>query len=129
MGSAGILPHCARRDLVVCLDVISPLGRSLGGGRGLPRRRFANCRQRPIDALATAQLDGRPVVISGGSDGDATVRVSDLATGQPIGAPVTGHTDEELTVATAQLNGRLEVIFGSEDGTIRVWDLEARAHS
>ena len=41
--------------------------------------------------VATAQLDGRPVVICGG--GDMTVRVWDLATGAPIGQPLTGHTN------------------------------------
>jgi len=37
-----------------------------------------------------AELDGRPVVISGSSD--RTVRVWDLAIGTPAGAPFTGHT-------------------------------------
>ena len=37
----------------------------------------------------SAELDGRPVVISGSSDG--TVRVWDLATGTPVGEPFTGH--------------------------------------
>ena len=57
-----------------------------------------------------------------------TVRVSDLATGQPAGAPFTGHTDFVSAVATAQLDGRPVVISGSFDKTVRVWDLEARAH-
>ena len=40
-------------------------------------------------AVAAAELDGRPVVISGSSD--QTVRVWDLATGDPGRRPFTGH--------------------------------------
>ena len=54
-------------------------------------------------------------------------RVWDLATGAPIGAPFTGHTDAVFAVATAQLDGRPVVISGSFDGTVRTWDLAARA--
>ena len=64
-----------------------------------------------VVAVATAQVDGRPVVISGG--GDQTVRVWDLATGNPVGTPFTGHTDAVFAVATAQLDGRPVVISGS----------------
>ena len=74
-----------------------------------------------VDAVATTQLDGRPVVISGSVD--KTVRVWDLATGQPVGAPFTGHTDWVREVATTQLNGRPVVISSSTDNTVRVWDL------
>ena len=36
---------------------------------------------------------------------DKTVRVWDLATGAPIGQPLTGHTSFVKSVATAQLDG------------------------
>ena len=74
-----------------------------------------------MNAVAAAELDGRPVVISGGSDG--TVRVWDLATGTPVGDPFTGHSDPVNAVAAAELDGRPVVISGSSDGTVRVWDL------
>jgi eukaryotic-like serine/threonine-protein kinase len=74
-----------------------------------------------VFAVATAQLDGVPVVISGG--GDATVRVWDLATGIPIGSPFTGHAGAVHAVATVQLDGRPVVVSGGEDKTVRVWDM------
>jgi WD40 repeat protein len=42
----------------------------------------------PVLVVATAELDGRPVVISGSRDG--TVQVWDLASRDPIGQPLTG---------------------------------------
>ena len=72
-------------------------------------------------AVATAQLDGRPVVISGSRD--RTVRVWDLTTGRHVGSPFTGHTREVVAVAAAQLDRRPVVISGSHDNTVRVWDL------
>ena len=75
--------------------------------------------------MAAAELDGRPVVISG--SGDRTVRVWDLATGAPVGAPFTGHTDGVTAVAAAELDGRPVVISGSYDRTVRVWDLATGA--
>jgi WD40 repeat protein len=78
--------------------------------------------------VATAQLDNRRVIISGGVDG--TVRVWGLATGMPIGQPLTGHTHTVSEVATAQLDNRPVIISGgSYDGTVRTWDLTTHAGS
>ena len=74
-----------------------------------------------VHAVAAAELDGRPVVISGSDD--RTVRVWDLATGTPVGDPFTGHAGPVNAVAAAELDGRPVVISGSDDGTVRVWDL------
>jgi len=77
-------------------------------------------------SLCTTQLDGRPVIVSGSDD--KTVRVWDLATGAPIGQPLTGHTYPVSSVAAAQLNGRPVIISaGSDDKTVRVWDLATGA--
>ncbi len=57
-----------------------------------------------------------------GSD-DATVRVWDLSTGQPVGQPLTGHTSWVSAVACTVLDGRPVAITASEDDTVRVWDL------
>jgi WD40 repeat protein len=67
-------------------------------------------------------------VIVSGSD-DKTVRVWDLATGAPIGQPLTGTTDAVISVAVAQLDGRPVIVSGSDDGTVRTWDLAKRIGS
>jgi WD40 repeat protein len=73
-----------------------------------------------INGVAVAELDGRPVVVSGGADG--TVRVWELATGEPIRA-FTGHTDAVRAVAVAEFDGRPVVVSGGADGTVQVWEL------
>lgn len=80
-----------------------------------------------VTALATTQLDNRPVIISGSSD--QTVRAWDLTTGALIGQPLTGHTAVVFTLATTQLDGRPVIISGSRDDTIRTWDLVTRTGS
>jgi WD40 repeat protein len=74
-----------------------------------------------VRAVAAAELDGRPVIISASDDG--TVRVWDLATRAPAGDPFTGHTGWVGSVAAAELGGRPVVISGGNDKTVRVWDL------
>ena len=76
----------------------------------------------PVEAVAAAELEGRPVVVSGGDDG--TVRVWDLATGLPVSrTSLTGHTGPVAAVVVAELEGRPVVVSGGDDGTVRVWDL------
>lgn len=77
-----------------------------------------------VHAVATAELDGRPVVVAGG---DGTVRVWDLATRAPIGQPLTGHTGAVNAIAIAQLDGRPVIVSGSTDGTVQVWNLATGA--
>jgi hypothetical protein len=73
-----------------------------------------------VDAVAVAELDGRPHVITGGHDG--VVGVRDLTTGAQTHT-LTGHTGTVLSVAVAELDGRPHVITGGHDGVVRVWDL------
>jgi WD40 repeat protein len=77
-----------------------------------------------VNAVAAAELNGRPVVVSGSRD--QTVRVWDLATGAPVGDPFTGHTHAVNAVAVAELNGRPVALSGG-DRTVRVWDLATGA--
>ena len=81
--------------------------------------------QGKVYAVATAQLNGRPVIVSGGND--ETVRVWDVASGQPIGHPLVGHEQAVGTVATAELAGRLVIVSGDGHYTVRVWDLSSGA--
>ena len=74
-----------------------------------------------ITALACATLDGRPVTVTGSND--QTVRIWDLATGQPIGRPLIGHTGPVTAVACTTLDGRPVTVTGSNDQTVRIWDL------
>jgi WD40 repeat protein len=74
-----------------------------------------------VTAVAVGELDGRPVVVSGGWD--STVRVSDLGTGNRVGEPFTSHTDWVIAVAVGELDGRPVVVSGSQDQTVRVWDV------
>ncbi|MFF0776186.1 hypothetical protein ACFYUK_45365 [Nonomuraea wenchangensis] len=47
--------------------------------------------------------DGRPVAVT--ASDDTAVRVWDLATGRPIGDPLTGHTGPVNAVACPMLDG------------------------
>ena len=47
----------------------------------------------------------------------------DLATGQPVGEPFTGHTGAVESVAVGELGGQPVAVSGSSDHTVRVWDL------
>ncbi|MFB7081105.1 hypothetical protein ACFCYO_27180, partial [Streptomyces sp. NPDC056308] len=74
-----------------------------------------------VCAVATAVVDGRPVIVSGSRD--KTVRVWDLTTGQQVGEPLTGHTSNVCAVATTVMDDRPIAVTGSWYGTARVWDL------
>ena len=61
------------------------------------------------------------MIVSGSADN--TVRVWDMASGEPIGEPYSGHTSPVLAVAVGELEGHPVIVSGSFDHTVRVWDM------
>lgn len=72
-------------------------------------------------SVAVAELDGRPVAVTGGFD--AAVRVRNLVTGHEVGEPFAGHDRAVTSVAVTTVNGRLVAVTGGYDSTVRFWDL------
>ncbi|MGW2256146.1 WD40 repeat domain-containing protein [Kitasatospora sp. NPDC001660] len=81
-----------------------------------------------VPAVATGVVAGRPVVVTGscGLQGGALL-VRDLATGEPLGAPMRG-TSRFLSAAVTELDGRPVTVTTSFDPTVQVWDLVDRRH-
>jgi WD40 repeat protein len=75
----------------------TPIGEPLTGHDVEPR---LHPFQRGVTAVAIGELEGRPVVVSGGGDG--TLRVWDLERGT-IGEPLTGHEGQVTAVAVGEL--------------------------
>jgi WD40 repeat protein len=83
----------------------------------------------PVTSVATAVVDGRPVVVAGCKD--TAMRIWDLATGElrhelRTGRPdrVSSMTPELLSVATAVVDERAVIVtlHADEDAPVRVWD-------
>ncbi len=72
-----------------------------------------------IYALAAGRVDGRDVVVAGGSDG--TLTILDAASGVPIGEPLAGHEGPVWAVALTQVNGRDCVVSGGNDRRVICW--------
>lgn len=80
-----------------------------------------------VTALAVGELAGTPIAVTGrlasDQDGEFDLRVWDLAARDPVGEPLTGHTDMVTSIAIGELAGDAVVVSGSLDGELRVWDL------
>jgi TPR repeat protein len=66
---------------------------------------------------------GRVLLAAGGVDG--TIRQWDPATGEPSGAPVTGHDQVTALCPVTLPDGRVALASGDEDGQIRLWEVPA----
>ncbi|WP_307628361.1 WD40 repeat domain-containing protein [Streptomyces turgidiscabies] len=76
-------------------------------------------RQQDALALALETLEGRAVLLT--SHSTEGVHLWDLATGELLAPPLTGHTSEVSTGATATLDGRPVVVAGGAR-TVWMWD-------
>ncbi len=75
-------------------------------------------------AVAVARVGDRDVIISG--SGDKTVQVWDAATREPVGTPLTGHTNTVWAVTVGRVGDRDVIVSGSRDDTVRIWDAATR---
>ncbi|WP_433510886.1 WD40 repeat domain-containing protein [Nonomuraea sp. CA-143628] len=89
-----------------------------GNGRRTFDRVIQTAHTDKVRAVATTEVNGRPVAVTTGND--RTVRVWDLTTVDDVaGAGVIE------SVATGTLHGRQVAITAGADATIRVWDLDS----
>ncbi|MFJ8301102.1 caspase family protein [Streptomyces sp. NPDC094447] len=72
------------------------------------------------DALATATVNGTPVVLTARRGG--TVQIWDPAQ-QSCVAALQGHTDTVSAMDCIEVDGVVLAVTASDDGTVRVWDL------
>jgi serine/threonine-protein kinase len=84
----------------------------------------------PIDngftmAATATRLDGRSIVITGGSE--QVIRLWDLGTGEPLPTTLAGHTGVITHLAVVDVDGRKVLVSGSGDQTVRRWDLATAA--
>jgi WD40 repeat protein len=78
-----------------------------------------------VRCVVLGKLRGRAVIVSCCWGDDKAVRLWDLETGDPIGKPMTGHSDVVNGVAFGQLiDGTTVIASCSNDATVRLWDAE-----
>jgi WD40 repeat protein len=75
-----------------------------------------------VQCVATANLDGRPIAVTGGWD--KTARVWDLITQQHVGKPLPVGT-QVSSVAIGDLDDYTIALAGGVDGVVSIWDLSA----
>ncbi|WP_432252054.1 WD40 repeat domain-containing protein [Streptomyces sp. HNM1019] len=84
--------------------------------------------------LTAANLDGRPVVVTGGGRGDLSfpegsdreggaVRVWDVRTGRKVGKTLTGHVLGVDSLTTLSCDQGLLAVSSCEEGTLLAWNL------
>ncbi|MFJ3228997.1 WD40 repeat domain-containing protein [Streptomyces sp. NPDC086783] len=78
-----------------------------------------------VRAVATAQVNGVPVALTGCADG--TLRAWDLARYEVIGTPLQGHVGSIDAITIVELAGRTVALTACADRMLRVWDLHDRS--
>ncbi|MGV9773332.1 protein kinase domain-containing protein [Streptosporangium sp. NPDC003464] len=73
-----------------------------------------------VESVVVTELQGRPVVVSGGYDG---IRVWDLATREQIGKVFGTPTYGITSMLVTELEGRQVLLAADFDGRVRVWSL------
>ncbi|WP_158854075.1 caspase family protein [Saccharothrix deserti] len=76
-----------------------------------------------VEALATGDMDGRPILLTGAEDG--TARIWDLITQHPIGEPLRPGSKSITALAVGELGDYTVALIGGDDGKLRLWDLSA----
>jgi WD40 repeat protein len=75
-----------------------------------------------VRCVATGDLDGRPIAVTGSSD--RTVRIWDLTSQRQVGKPL--ETDVPVSaVAIGDLDDYTVALAGGTDGVVHVWDLSS----
>ncbi|MFE5669392.1 caspase family protein [Streptomyces niveus] len=75
-----------------------------------------------VGCVAVGSLDGRPIAVTGSSDG--TALVWDLTSQRRIGDPLTVGIAVSA-IAIGDLGDYTVALTGAQDGTVRIWDLSA----
>ncbi|MBP2330008.1 WD40 repeat protein [Kibdelosporangium banguiense] len=76
-----------------------------------------------IRGLATGDMDGRPIVLTGGDDG--TARIWDLITQRPIGEPIRHGSRSITALAVGEMGDYTIAVTGGDDSKLRLWDLSS----
>ena len=74
----------------------------------------------PVGVVAFSP-DGTRIA-SGSDEGEATIRLWDTATGQPIGQPMTGNTDHAVTILAFSPDGSRIVSGCDFEDSVQLWD-------
>jgi WD40 repeat protein len=70
--------------------------------------------------VAFGTINNQTILATAGYDN--TVRLWDPATGQPIGEPLTDHTNPVTGVAFGTINNQTILATAGYDNTVRLWD-------